>query len=109
MKNKHSKNDLSILDVNRLRQIEKIFLTMCNYFGYNEIKTSTIEHQYIFTAKNVFSTENIERMIDFFDKAEGWGGEPVVLRPDSSPCVIRSYNQSIRNNSESVKQKLCYV
>ena len=109
MKNKHSKNDLSILDVNRLRQIEKFFLTMCNYFGYNEIKTSTIEHQYIFTAKNVFSTENIERMIDFFDKAEGWGGEPVVLRPDSSPCVIRSYNQSIRNNSESVKQKFCYV
>jgi len=109
MKSKHSKNDLMHCEVFNFRKIETAFLKRCRQFGYREIKTSTIEHQYIFTAKNVLSPTSIDRMIDFFDKAEGWGGEPVVLRPDSAPCVVRLYNECLREHPGELKQKYCYV
>lgn len=109
MESRHSRNDLPVNDVFIFRKIEDIFRNRCRQFGYDEIKTSTIEHQYIFTAKEVLSAKEIERMIDFFDKAEGWGGEPVVLRPDSSPCVARLYNQYLHKHKKAPRKKYCYV
>lgn len=109
MDSKHALNDLSVAQVRNLRRIEDTFRRHCRQFGYDEIKTATIQHQYIFTAREVLSPAEKERMIDFFDKAEGWGGEPVVLRPDSSPCVARSYNERLHRGDARTRRKFCYV
>lgn len=103
---KSSRNDLSINEIACFRKLEKAFLSRCGQFGYNEIKTSTIESLYIFTAKGVLSDAKLKRIYSFIDW-DGWSGERVALRPDSSPCVARFYNENLRN--KNIKQKLCYV
>jgi histidyl-tRNA synthetase len=106
MENKYSRNDLSVSELVRFRTLERVFLNRCSQFGYQEIKTATIEPLHLFTAPGVLSDAKLRRIYSFIDW-DGWSGERVSLRPDSSTCVVRFYNQHLRE--ESTRQKLCYV
>ena len=106
MKNKSSKNDLTVDEILRFRKLESAFLSRCRHFGYNEIRTSTIEPLYIFTALGPLSDAKLRRMYSFIDW-DGWSGEKVALKPDSTTCVARFYGDHLY--AENARQKLCYV
>ncbi len=106
MKNKSSRNDLTIDESLRFRKLEKVFLSRCRHFGYNEIKTSTIEPLYIFTALGALSEMKLRRIYSFIDW-DGWSGERVALKPDSTACVARFFGEQLL--AENPRQKLCYV
>ncbi len=106
MKQKSLSNDLQFEDHLFFRKIEKAFLKQCGYFGYREIKTSTIEPLHIFTSLGGLSDDKLKRMYSFIDW-DGWSGERVALKPDSSTCVARFYADHLY--AQNLKQKLCYV
>lgn len=106
MKNKSSKNDLTAEEILRFRKLEHTFLSRCRHFGYEEIRTSTIEPLYIFTALGGLSDAKLRRMYSFIDW-DGWSGERVAIRPDSTTCVARFYGDHLY--TENPRQKLCYV
>ena len=106
MKTKSSKNDLTHEDILRFRKIESVFLSRCKHFGYKEIKTSTVEPLYIFTALGALRDDKLNLIYSFIDW-DGWSGERVALKPDSTTCVARYYGDHLRG--ENPRQKLCYV
>lgn len=106
MKHKSLKNDLLAGDIIKFRKLESAFLDRCRQFGYEEIKTSTIEPLYIFTALGALSDQKLRRMYSFIDW-DGWSGERVALKPDSTTCVARFYGDHLME--DDLRQKLCYV
>ena len=78
MKTKSSKNDLTHEDILRFRKLESAFLSRCKHFGYREIKTSTVEPLYIFTALGALRENKLNRIYSFIDW-DGWSGERVAL------------------------------
>ena len=78
-------------DMARFRKIEQAFQHVCLGWGYEEVRTPTIEHLYLFTSAGTLSPQMLGRVYSFLDW-DGWTGERVVLRPDSTipvPCVLR--------------------
>jgi histidyl-tRNA synthetase len=106
MDNKSSRNDLTIEQVMSFRRLENAFLTRCHHFGYNEIRTATIQPLYIFTALKALSDAKLKRIYSFIDW-NGWSGERVALKPDSTTCAARFYGEHLR--SENPRRRLCYV
>ncbi|MBF0451394.1 MAG: ATP phosphoribosyltransferase regulatory subunit [Candidatus Magnetomorum sp.] len=106
MKTNKKPNDLTIQEVDYFRSIESAFLKRCRQFGYNEIKTGTIQSLHIYTALGTLSPSRLRRMYSFIDW-DGWSGERVVLKPDSSPSVVRFYAENLFEKQDH--QKLCYV
>ncbi len=106
MKQKSSKNDLTADQIVSYRKLESSFLARCRQFGYKEIRTSTIEPLYIFTALGALSEQELRRMYSFIDW-DGWSGERVALKPDSTTCVARFYGDHLL--PVNPRQKLCYV
>lgn len=106
MKQKSSKNDLTAEQIISFRKLESSFLRRCRQFGYKEIRTSTIEPLYIFTSLGALSEQELRRMYSFIDW-DGWSGERVALKPDSTTCVARFYGDHLRE--ENPRRKLCYV
>jgi histidyl-tRNA synthetase len=99
-------NDLAIQEIEYFRTIESVFMKRCRQFGYNEIKTGTVQPLHIYTALGTLSPNRLRRMYSFLDW-DGWSGERVVLKPDSSPSVVRFYAKNLYDIQ--LKQKLCYV
>jgi histidyl-tRNA synthetase len=106
MKTNRKTNDLTIHEVEYFRTIENVFMKRCRQFGYQEIKTGTIQPLHIYTALGTLSPNRLRRMYSFLDW-DGWSGERVVLKPDSSPSVVRFYSEYLYDIQK--KQKLCYV
>jgi histidyl-tRNA synthetase len=106
MKINRKSNDLTIQALEYFRRIETVFMNRCRQFGYKEIKTGTIQPLHIYTALGTLSPNRLRRMYSFLDW-DGWSGERVVLKPDSSPSVVRFYAENLYDIQK--KQKLCYV
>jgi len=106
MKTNKKPNDLTIQELEYFRSIETVFMNRCRQFGYKEIKTGTIQPLHIYTALGTLSPNRLRRMYSFLDW-DGWSGERVVLKPDSSPSVVRFYAENLYDIQK--KQKLCYV
>jgi len=106
MKKKRSTNDLGINETAQFRQIEKYFMTCCNHFGYKEIKTSTIEPLHIFSGLEALSQSRLRRVYSFIDW-DGWSGERVALKPDSTVSVTRFFGEHLLNQVTNCR--LCYV
>lgn len=88
------------------RRLEEVFLSRCRQFGYREIKTATIEPLFIFTGLGALGDNRVRRIYSFMDW-DGWSGERVALKPDSTTCVARFYGDHCLKDAP--KQKLCYV
>jgi histidyl-tRNA synthetase len=107
MKNQKCKGmqDLLPEDMLRFRRIEDVFRTCCRNWGYQEVRTPTLEYLYLFTATGTLTPGMLSKVYSFLDW-DGWSGERVVLRPDGTIPVARLY---IDNLSGQELARLFYV
>ncbi len=97
--------DLLPGDMLRFRHIEKAFQSCCLKYGYQEVKTPTLEYLHLFTATGTLTPGMLDRVYSFLDW-NGWSGERVVLRPDGTIPIARLY---VDNLSEHKASKLFYI
>jgi len=107
MKNQKCKGmqDLLPEDMLRFRRIEDVFRTCCRSWGYQEVRTPTLEYLHLFTATGTLTPGMLSKVYSFLDW-DGWSGERVVLRPDGTIPVARLY---IDNLSGQELTRLFYV
>jgi histidyl-tRNA synthetase len=77
-----------------------VFLQRCSQFGYQEIKTSTIEPLHIFMATDALAPEILKKVYSFVDWS-GWTGERVALRPDCTVSAARYYLAHLSDKEEA--------
>ena len=87
------------------RQVESVFLQAARGWGYQEVRTPTIEYLYLFTSAGTLTPGKLRRTYSFLDW-DGWSGERVVLRPDTTIPVARMYAECLAGQPQA---KLCYV
>ena len=97
--------DLLPSDMVRFRRVETAFREGCVAYGYEEVKPPTIEYLSLFTALGTLTPGMVGRVYSFLDW-DGWSGERVVLRPDSTIPVARLY---VENLSPRAPVRLSYV
>jgi histidyl-tRNA synthetase len=85
--------DFGIAEMPKFRIIEQAFRNSCMERTYEEVRTPTLEHLHLFTAAGTLTPGMLERVYSFLDW-DGWSGERVVLRPDSTIPVARLYTES---------------
>jgi histidyl-tRNA synthetase len=107
MKNQKCKGmqDLLPYDMLRFRRIEDVFRSCCRNWGYQEVRTPTLEYLHLFTATGTLTPSMLSKVYSFLDW-DGWSGERVVLRPDGTIPVARLY---IDNLSGQELTRLFYV
>ncbi|GAG32231.1 unnamed protein product, partial [marine sediment metagenome] len=57
--------DLLPADMARFRRVEEVFRTACLAWGYQEVRTPTIEHLHLFTAAGTLSPQMLGRVYSF--------------------------------------------
>jgi histidyl-tRNA synthetase len=97
--------DLSPQEMTRFRLIEGAFRDCCLKWGYEEVRTPTLEYLYLFTSTGTLTPSMLGRVYSFLDW-DGWSGERVVLRPDGTIPIARLY---IDTMAEKKLAKLFYV
>jgi len=97
--------DIMPQDMLRFRHIESIFLRTGSGWGYEEIRTPTLEYLYLFTAAGTLTPRMLKRVYSFLDW-DGWSGERVVLKPDATIPAARYY---LEHHGDSPVKRLCYV
>ena len=97
--------DLLSEEMIRFRHIEQTFMSCCLGWGYREIRTPTLEYLHLFTSTGTLPPGMLSRVYSFLDW-DGWSGERVALRPDSTIPAARLY---IDNLSKSRLSRLFYV
>jgi histidyl-tRNA synthetase len=90
----HGMRDLLPDEMDRLRAVEDAFAGTCRAWGYREIRTPVIEPLYLFTAAGTLSPQTLDRVYSFLDW-DGWSGERIVLRPDSTIPAARLYAERL--------------
>jgi len=96
-------NDLTSEDMKRFRLVEDVFLMTCGQWGYEEIRTPTLEYLHLFTQAGTLTPGMLRRAYSFLDW-DGWTGSRVVMRPDNTIPTVRHY---INAYGEGVA-RLCY-
>jgi len=74
----------------QFRFIESIFRDSCLKWGYEEVRTPTLEYLHLFTSTGTLTPGILGKVYSFLDW-DGWSGERVVLRPDGTIPVARMY------------------
>ena len=97
--------DLSPEEMTRFRLIEGVFRDSCLKWGYEEVRTPTLEYLHLFTSTGTLTPGMLGRVYSFLDW-NGWSGERVVLRPDGTIPVARLY---IDTMAEKELAKLFYL
>lgn len=92
-------------EMRRFRRIEDTFRDVCTKWGYQEIRTPTVEYLHLFTAAGTLTPGTLSKVYSFLDW-DGWSGERVVLRPDGTIPVARLYNDNL---SKEKLARLFYV
>ncbi len=82
--------DLSPEQMRRFRLIEGVFRECCLKWGYEEVRTPTLEYLHLFTSTGTLTPSRLGRVYSFLDW-DGWSGERVVLRPDGTIPIARLY------------------
>ena len=97
--------DLFPSDMEKFRFINDVFRNSCYKWGYEEVKTPTLEYLHLFTSAGTLTPSMLGKVYSFLDW-DGWSGERVVLRPDATIPVARLYIESM---SEKELAKLFYI
>ena len=97
--------DISPEEMVRFRFIEGVFRERCLKGGYREIRTPTLEYLHLFTSTGTLTPGTLGKVYSFLDW-DGWSGERVVLRPDATIPVARSYIETMQDQKLA---KLFYV
>lgn len=82
--------DLCPDEMAKFRFIEEVFRDRCLKWGYQEVRTPTLEYLHLFTSTGTLTPSMLGRVYSFLDW-DGWSGERVVLRPDGTIPVARFY------------------
>lgn len=82
--------DLLPEDMIRFRQVEDVFRESCSRFGYQEVRTPTLEYLHCFTSTGTLTPQMLRSVYSFLDW-DGWSGERVVLRPDGTIPLARLF------------------
>ena len=86
--------DLSPEEMGKFRLIEGVFRDCCLRWGYEEVRTPTLEYLDLFTSTGTLTPGMLGKVYSFLDW-DGWSGERVVLRPDGTIPVVRLYIDSL--------------
>ncbi len=97
--------DLSPEEMRGFRLIEGVFRDCCLKWGYEEVRTPTLEYLHLFTSTGTLTPSRLHKVYSFLDW-DGWSGERVVLRPDGTIPIARLY---IDTMEEKGLAKLFYV
>ncbi len=97
--------DLCPEDMKRFRLIEGVLRECCHKWGYEEVRTPTLEYLHLFTSTGTLTPGRLGKVYSFLDW-DGWSGERVVLRPDGTIPIARLY---IDTMTEQELAKLFYV
>ncbi len=97
--------DLSPEEMRGFRLIEGVFRDCCLKWGYEEVRTPTIEYLHLFTSTGTLTPSRLRRVYSFLDW-DGWSGERVVLRPDGTIPIARLYIDTMEGRGLA---KLFYV
>jgi len=89
----------------RFRLIEGVFRDCCIRWGYEEVRTPTLEYLHLFTSTGTLTPGRLGRVYSFLDW-DGWSGERVVLRPDGTIPIARLYIDAMEGKELA---KLFYV
>ncbi|MEX2236586.1 MAG: ATP phosphoribosyltransferase regulatory subunit [Dehalococcoidia bacterium] len=84
--------DLAGDELARMRRVEDAFATAASAMGFQEVRTPLIEYLHLYTMSGTLSPQLLGRVYSFLDW-DGWSGERVVLRPDSTVAVARLYGE----------------
>jgi len=87
------------------RLVEGVFRDCCLKWGYEEVRTPTLEYLHLFTSTGTLTPSRLGKVYSFLDW-DGWSGERVVLRPDGTIPIARLY---IDTMAEKELAKLFYV
>lgn len=93
--------DLGPRDMAQFRAVERTFLDVTTSGGYREVRTPAIEPLHLYSASGTLSPQALERVYSFLDW-NGWSGERVVLRPDTTVAVARWYVDQGSSGAERV-------
>ncbi|MFC1941761.1 ATP phosphoribosyltransferase regulatory subunit [Chloroflexota bacterium] len=88
--------DLSTEEMKVFRLVEGVFRDCCSKWGYQEVRTPTIEYLHLFTSAGTLTPGMLGKVYSFLDW-DGWSGERVVLRPDGTIPVARLYTESLED------------
>jgi len=97
--------DLFPEDMEKFRLINEVFRNSCLKWGYEEVRTPTVEYLHLFTSARTLTPSMLGKVYSFLDW-DGWSGERVVLRPDATIPVARLYIESL---SDKELAKLFYI
>ena len=97
--------DLLPDDMVKFRRIEEVFRHCSLKWGYEEVRTPTLECLHLFTATGTLTPGTLGRVYSFLDW-DGWSGERVVLRPEGTIPTARLYTEGLVSDEIS---RLCYV
>ncbi|MFH1032098.1 MAG: HisS family protein [Chloroflexota bacterium] len=97
--------DLSPAEMGTFRLIESIFRDSCLKWGYEEVRTPTLEYLHLFTSTGTLTPSRLHKVYSFLDW-DGWSGERVVLRPDGTIPIARLF---IDTMADKELAKLFYV
>jgi histidyl-tRNA synthetase len=97
--------DLLPDDMVKFRRIEEVFRYCSLKWGYEEVRTPTLECLHLFTATGTLTPGTLSRVYSFLDW-DGWSGERVVLRPEGTIPTTRLYTEGLVNDEIT---RLCYV
>lgn len=97
--------DLLPNDMAKFRQVEEVFRSCSSKWGYEEVRTPTLECLHLFTATGTLTPGTLGRVYSFLDW-DGWSGERVVLRPEGTIPTARLYMEGLVSSEIS---RLCYV
>jgi len=96
---------LSPEEMKRFRLIEGVFRDCCLKWGFEEVRTPTLEYLHLFTSTGKLTPSMLGRVYSFLDW-DGWSGERVVLRPDGTIPIARFYIESLERQKVA---KLFYI
>src|SRR5512136_2220818 len=97
--------DLLPQDMESFRNVEEAFRSSCLKWGYEEVRTPTLEYLHLFTAAGTLTPSMLSKVYSFLDW-DGWSGERVALRPDGTIPVARLF---IENFAKEEIARLSYV
>lgn len=74
--------------VERWQYVERIARSLCDRYGYVEVRTPVIEREELFSKGTGETTDIVQKeMYSFTDK----GGERITLRPEATPSMVRAF------------------
>jgi histidyl-tRNA synthetase len=94
--------DLLPKDMIKFRHAERIFLEEAIRWGYQEIRTPTIEPISLFTAAGTLDPRMLDNLYSFLDW-DGWSGQRVVLRPDGTIPANRLFIERFADTAAPVR------